>query len=142
MKQEANHITFISGISEKIQDGSTSYSVLILIFIGCFISAVVHYLLLTPSYCITCMFEFLLGLFITAMLNGIWQSRDVPERHPRYWSKEDNAANVWREMDSTLFERVYEFDNTRYFGDSAAMRAVVPDTTAKQKPDSLLLNGL
>lgn len=87
------------------------------------------------------MFEFLLGLFITALLNGIWSSRDDPERYQRYWSKE--TANVYQQLDSAIFADVYEFDSVvYYFGDSAARRAVVPDTTANVKPDSLLLDGL
>ena len=91
------------------------------------------------------MFEFLLGLFITAMLNGIWATRGDPERHPRYWSKEETTS-TWHEMDSTLFERVYEFDSVVYFyGDAAVIRnkprTDISDSTISMS-DTLHLDGL
>lgn len=86
------------------------------------------------------MAEFLIGLFITTLLNGIWNNKD-PVSEPRYWSKE--TENIWHKMDSTLFERIYEFDSTVYFfGDSAVMRINIPDTTANVQQDTLRLDGL
>lgn len=67
------------------------------------------------------MFELLIGLFITALLNGIWSSRGDPERYQQYWSKE--TANVYQQLDSAIFADVYEFDSVVYFsGDAAAIR--------------------
>lgn len=65
------------------------------------------------------MFEFLLGLFITALLNGIWSSKD-PYDNPRYWSNKEYNVSA---LDSIIFEDVYKFDSIVYFnGDSTAIK--------------------
>lgn len=88
------------------------------------------------------MFEFLLGLFITTLLNGVWQHKD-PEKIPRYWSS--TTENVWHKMDSVIFEDVYTYDSVRYHtGDTAAIRNKprknVSDSNVQR--DTLQLDGL
>lgn len=92
------------------------------------------------------MFEFLLGLFITALANGIFATRGDPERHQQYWREEPTDIH-WK-IDSTI---LVALDSTHFdYLDEEYIDEVIliPRTKADSaragmiKQDSLQLDGL
>lgn len=90
------------------------------------------------------MVEFLLGLFITAFVNGIFATRGDPERHPQYWRQEPTDIH-WK-IDSTILVSLdsthFDYLDEEYIDDVILIPRTKADSARIIKSDTLRLDGL